>query len=889
MYKILGCRSVSAVVVCAFAALGTAYCEEAQAPALPPLPILSPTALTADPGDGRAYLRWNLQLEDERVVGWKVLQLRPEERNVTDKALTEPQHVVRGLNNGTTYTFAVVGVLKDGKTTPHSNEVTVTPRDVGTATVVKLKAWQLDRGTDKWREGASLSFGKFKEVRLVDNPVKVVFPDGQELIYDRYRPVDWKARDGRHLIYPEHFGNGLDIGKFEPSGLPRIIPPEGEAPLFDERPYLPRPKDSEYSHAQSGTRHPFITDPMSLPLSKSHHDARPRWFEPAVDGNRVTFHWWQPLTVWGYKAWIYVLVWETWWPIESDRHGTTRHGLARLVEVEMPGALKHGYQVMLNNGFGPDGSRKGVISYNTGFRRPGAEVVDFSPDENRQVYFQSVKPPRQGYGYHMNQDCLQSSPLIFYDWGTGSLTTTARSLYWHCASTSSSYIEQGADGVWPNLAWDMAIAGKRTAVDTVEYLYTSDMGRPLPQRYLDARFEAYGNVSRRMGVQDELRGVSMTAGSGAKGDGGPAKHAKKVIDRIGKYRSVDAYAIYFEFWNASPLIVGDAYRLDPTHGINPELKQMCDLLSEAGIHVGFWLRPELARSSIVNALCDRIPTAAAYYCHAGTKYPDVVELMKERGIPLLRENPQWIRSQRDGSWPRNTPYQWIPMSMAGGWWDRVLWPTLKTSSELGFDFLELDGGFAGLQGVDYAPMLAGRADGAVACMPYMWRFFRTMHHVDIRLFGECTVGWKGGTLNITGDADEHRIWMFSLGVFSMGWSNKPRAIIDSPERLHKLFQLYNGLRQDVGDHAVRRFARKFFAEHRAPDWVELKDLRREETVTVSITWAESPVGGKPGKVDENNPVTGTIEPWTWSDVVWRYYDGTSVVYPAYEKIDSGSE
>ena len=43
----------------------------------PPLLILSPTALTGDAGDQRAYLRWNLQLEDERVIGWKVLQLAP--------------------------------------------------------------------------------------------------------------------------------------------------------------------------------------------------------------------------------------------------------------------------------------------------------------------------------------------------------------------------------------------------------------------------------------------------------------------------------------------------------------------------------------------------------------------------------------------------------------------------------------------------------------------------------------------------------------------------------------------------------------------------------------------------------------------------------------------
>ena len=137
----------------------------------------------------------------------------------------------------------------------------------------------------------------------------------------------------------------------------------------------------------------------------------------------------------GYRSWTYVQVWESWCPIERDRHGTKYHGLARLVEVEMPGSLKDGYQVMLNDGFGPNaGSRKGVSSYSTGFRVPAAEIVDYSGDKNRQVTWQDGKPPRQGYGYHPDQDCLQSSPLIFYDWSgqprPGSLTITARSLYY---------------------------------------------------------------------------------------------------------------------------------------------------------------------------------------------------------------------------------------------------------------------------------------------------------------------------------------------------------------------------------------------------------------------------------------------------------------------------
>jgi len=329
-----------------------------------------------------------------------------------------------------------------------------------------------------------------------------------------------------------------------------------------------------------------------------------------------------------------VLVWETWWPIERDRHGAVYRGLARLVEVEMPGAWKLGYQVMLNDGFGPGGSRAGVVSYNTGFRKPGCEVVDYSPDENRQVYFQHAKPPRTGYRYHMDMDCLQSSPLIFYDWEAaenrkaGCLTVAARSLYYHCSHGSSSYVEQGADGVWPNLAWDLGAAGTRSAVDTVEYLHASEPAQPLPQRYLNARFEAYGDASRRMGVQNELRGVSMNAASpGEKED--LTAYANKQIERMNKERSANAHCIYFTFWNTSPLIVDPRYLLDEEFDCNPAIKAMCDAFHKADVSVGYWLRPELERHSIAGVLSEAIPTAESYYGYAGGKRPDIVKILHE--------------------------------------------------------------------------------------------------------------------------------------------------------------------------------------------------------------------------------------------------------------------
>jgi hypothetical protein len=841
----------------------------------PPLPILSPTGLTADAGSGKAYLRWNLQMEDPRVVGWKVLELAPGRRTLTDQALTDPQLVVRGLADGTPYTFAVVGVLGDGTPTPPSNTVTVAPREVGAAKVADLP------------EGTKITVGPFKDVPLGRWAVKVTFPDGQELVYGRLRPVDWKTRDGEHLVYPVHFGNGLDIGKFDSRGLPVVIPPGGlereSVPLKDEA-WSAAGGPFQYRDLQFGFRHPHLTDPLTLALEGPiHGDARVTWFPPQVDGDRVTLHWWQPLVLAGYRSWQWVQVWETWWPIERDRHGTKYSGLARLVEVQVPSAWTAGFQVMLNNGFGPGGSRAGLVSYNTGFRRPTHEVVDFSGDRNRQVFFQHAKPARQGCGYHSNMDSLQASPLLFYDWGKGSLTITARSLYYHCMNNSASYIEQGADGVWPNLAWDLGGAPERTAIDTVEYLYTADMAQPLPQRYTSARLEALGDVSRRMGVQDDLAAAVVFGTLGqVKGDGGPVAHAEKWTRALAG-TGVDGFHIYHDFWHAVPETVDDAYRLDEKHDCNPPMQALCAEFHRAGLSVGFWYRPEVAKTSLPSAMSRTIPTAQVYYGFENCRYPDVVALLKARGMPVVRDHPQWIRCQIDGAPPVGTPYQWIPMSLAGEWWDRIMWPTLWMSRRLGFDWILMDGGFGGMQGVEYAPMRLGRAPGAVPCQPYWWRVFRSMKAIGLRNFGECTLGWKGGCVNLSGPGDEHFLWMYQASAL---WGNEP---LQAPQQLHKLAQLYNGIglsrAPQPAQTPVFRYASRFFRTHRSPDWIEMKDLKQGEPITVTVDVTESPVAGGATRITPENKYTFTVRPWTWTDVVWHNDDGTEAVYPAYEKID----
>jgi len=139
-----------------------------------------------------------------------------------------------------------------------------------------------------------------------------------------------------------------------------------------------------------------------------------------------------------------------------------------------------------------------------------------------------------------------------------------------------------------------------------------------------------------------------------------------------------------------------------------------------------------------------------------------------------------------------------------------------------------------------------------------------MNFAGIRMFGECTVGWKGGSVVAGGEGDEHYQWMFTLG-----WYIGSQRALQTPELAHRTFQLYNSNRGDAGSAAVRRFARKFYESHPAPEWIELKDLRQLDPVDL----AEA----------------GRIRPWTWTDVVWHFEDGSRAVYPAYEKIDWQAE
>jgi hypothetical protein len=205
------------------------------------------------------------------------------------------------------------------------------------------------------------------------------------------------------------------------------------------------------------------------------------------------------------------------------------------------------------------------------------------------------------------------------------------------------------------------------------------------------------------------------------------------------------------------------------------------------------------------------------------------------------------------------------------------------SATLGYEDVLTDGGFGGMQGVDYAPLLEGKSTTAVPCQPFWWRYFRTLHLLNIRQHGECTDGWMGANISVGGPGDVNNIWMFQGGsiVFAT-------QFLKTPETMHQGYQLYNNCWNDKPEvAAVRRYALKIYEKYPAPDWIELHNLRQGDPVDVTQTQGALP--GIPMKASVDTPYKYTIRPWTWDDVIWHFKDGTQLVIPAYNKIDWSKE
>ena len=379
-------------------------------------------------------------------------------------------------------------------------------------------------------------------------------------------------------------------------------------------------------------------------------------------------------------------------------------------------------------------------------------------------------------------------------------------------------------------------------MDTFEYLHTADRSLQGPQRYIDARFYFNRRMAALYDLPPNLPAVTCASTLGwanEKKVEAAESQAKSCADQ-----GVDLFLFYHPLWFSAGYAMDESYLTDPKVPDNELIRQMVAAFAAKGVKVGYWIRPEFVKTARANILSDRFYTP--YYGYNGQSIPRLVPLLEQRGLPMIRSHMEWLRKNRDGSWPDVSKYNWTPMSMAGGWLDQLVWSTFKMSSELGCRTVFFDGGFGGMCGVDYTP------GHAVPMQPYWWRLFRLMKEAGLDLYGECGVSFGGGyDFGPVGRDAERMPWFYANASINPSEMPLKEGAKSSRHRFHQVYCAVDMAgRDEGGEHAkATKFFASFLKTNGHPDRVVLKNLRFES-----------------GK-------------WVYDGVDWEYADGKKVAYP----------
>ncbi len=804
----------------------------------PPV-VRRPTGLIVDLGDGKAYLEWNPNLE-ENLAGYHVYRQDTPKgsfKRVSVRLIHGTEFVDSGLKNGQTLRYRVIALTRSGAESPQSNIAEVTPRAV--------KAPQVATG------GAEIRVPGYDPIRLA-NAVSVTFENGHKIVFDRGtgKVRDWVSDDGTHLLYPLPYGNPIDITEMDDMGFPVAQPATADQPA------IPPQINLNYARGQSRLGAGGINNTMIW------------WVGQEVKENRITFQYRIPLTGPGIPAGstsdltITATLWETWTPVERKiSNGATYRGLARKIEIDMPSYYTQGYSLCPNDGFGPNGSAAKGTTFE--LRWDNKNFLN----ETRWEKGKDAKGqgrPRVTAGFHPSDPAVQVMPFLLAQFPHGTLILAPRRYYYSTTYSLTNYAAQGKDGLWPNYTIDCDSSGGRTPVETFEYLWTADNSIPMPQKFIDATFNYRRNLADLYSLKRNLSGMAYAWDQW--GPGEPALRGKSFQEQLGVLRKwgvdmaqrakaigVDRLGGAHELWTSSPYLVSDDIRLNPGHPINRAIADMVAAFAKQGIDFGYWIRPEFIKQALPNVLSTYFYTQ--YYGYVRQLFPPGAPIVAERGLKLVREHPEWIRLGKNGAHPLRTPYNWTPASLTKpGWYEEVMYKDLVMMKKLGYASAFQDGGGTNLSGVDYS---TGRAR---ANMPYYWRLYTDMAELGMDLHGECPSGWGNNTLPIPSQIDMKELWAFSHSIY--------RGNIESSfpwytaEMRHKSHQLYTGSYMNLRsspDHGIAaRFCQKFLKDNGHPDRVFLEGLR----------WDEA--GGQ----------------WIWDKVFWEYKDGRRVQYPDWAEVQS---
>jgi hypothetical protein len=835
------------------------------------MPVLAPGALTGYGANGRAYLDWNPSIEDQRVTGWHVYRstdLKTWTR-MTDSPVASPRFVDEKLDPAATYRYAVGAVTASGEVASRSNVVSITPRAVADPRIT---------------EGATVVNADGTKATLERQlAITIHWPDGQELVYDKdhLRARQWIAADGTPLMQTALYGNGIDLIGFNAYGMIDAQEPSKDAPWLG--------------------RNMFTRDYTS-PRRSTHPDSMQAFRGIEVRNGRVTLSAWLPLQVGSFRSFTYAQLWETWWPIERQVGGDVYRGLARSIEIKVPTYFNtEGYSLALNDGFGPNGSRDGVTSIGIRWGQPNREIVEWTKGGDRSSGGRSA---RSGRGYHPDGSTLQTEPFLLYEWDArpdrkaGSLILSAQRLYFSVGRANCDYHKFGVDGIWPNFSVDVAGLSGRYLVETFEYLYASEPKAGTPQHYSNARIQFGRRISDHYQLQTGFVGTAFAQCGGLEGPiqkagGSLEKAADLIASEYGDY-GVDTVEFDFTTWFSSPYTVSVEYRLDENHGINPQIARYAAKLRERGIRSSYWMRPEFVKTSPQNAF-SKEGFVTRYWGYDQQKFPPATQRNATLGVPEIREHPDWVRCGRNGEFPQGAPYNWVPMSLASGWWDEMMWPMLRMSSKLGMQAIFVDGGFGALGGVDYRPMVNKTRDAAVPNQPYWWRFWQQAHLLGLPVYGECMVGWGGGNdFGVADITDLQFPWIYTLSSINSNTTPGYRRI--APKYRHALYQIYGTV--DVSGHIASEmepesqkklivFHRQFLAKHGEPDGLRFVNLRKGSPLTLLLKTGSVLVAGEAENVPSAEKAE-RIVPWLYDGVVWQYAGGREVRCPAYDEIIAGA-
>ena len=695
---------------------------------------LSPCGPVAEPGDGRVYLDWNPSTFDE-VIGYHVYRIDGwgfEPKRLTADPIARPEYVDSTVANGSIYLYFVTGVMKDGSETPHSPAVSVSP--------VKVP-------NPKRKENV-FTFADGQEIELDENTLKL---------------ISWKSPDGLQLASPTIYGAPICLTELDERGM------QLAEHATEERPQMAKPISKTYKKVGGSIK---------------------------VRDGRVMVSYSIPMAGFGANygsggSYIQTKVWETWYPVERKIGSTIYRGIARRIELDVPSYYQDGFSLNLNDGFGIDGSCKDAVTYKAYTWGSRMQIIHWDPEVDKMAFWHvRWGCPR---AFHPDQMPLNVHPFMFVDHPQGTMVLTARRQNYAIHAGFTNYVKQGKDGLWPNFSVDLDNPGKRFCVDTFEYLFSPDRTLEAPQRYIDARFhysrqiaEQYGYPTEHPNLVMEITRVHLPdIPAGQEPD---LEMYRKRGESVGKEyasRGVDCLISSQEFWPTAPYVTPELMH-DADHPVNKALVAWAKGLKRHGVEAGFWYRPETVKTTRGVLFSDHFPKATYYGIQS---FPDIRPLLEERGIPLVRNNPQWLRKVTGGRYidelydrPEKpiTAYSWTPMSMHSRWYDEVIYPSFEMTRKLGFTISFFDGSFGCLSGMDYAD---GRA---VAVQPYWSRMIRTACKLGVPPVGECGIGV--GPLfcfSPSGEASDGKMaWMFA---------GCPLMCNDGPsseEWMHKLHQLY---------------------------------------------------------------------------------------------------